>query len=161
MKKLLIAALAATALAGCGTHATPLATTAKAGVAAAKSADRALPVIMYVTANGNMGTSFVTPPNFPIRLQCYAMGDSFLTYTWNAWGPIFNFGPTATWTSPSMPGMYTVQVYVHNQQGQQVYTNLWFQVQPGARLDATSFSETQKDGALKPNTTGTTPKSAI
>jgi hypothetical protein len=153
VKKLLLVALTAMTLAGCGTS-RPNATVAPAAnhtnALAAKSAERFPPMIQYVTANGMMGYSFVAPPNYPMQFMCWATGDGFLNYTWQAWGPIFGMNQYANWTTPYQPGNYNVQVWVRSQTGEATWANIYVQVRPQAKLAVQEMSDADKETAKKP-----------
>lgn len=151
MRKLIAAATASLLLAGCGT-----AHMAKAPVrqgqalqAAKAKANDAFLRITYVTANGLMGTSFEAPANYQIRLQAYTTADwnAQLTWRWHAFGPIFGFNDTATWTTPAFEGTYTVDVQVDDRQNGSDWKTLWFRVKKDAKLAEVTLSDADKAAA--------------
>lgn len=148
MKKLLPFVFAAATLAGCGSHPVAPASAVRPGVTTAQAAksDARFPLtIQYVTANGMMGTSFTAPPNYPIQFYCYTMGSGMLQFIWNAFGPIFNFGAQANWTTPSTEGLYTVQVWVSSMEThEQAFQTLYVNIRNNAKLGITTLTDAEK-----------------
>ncbi|MDB5097918.1 MAG: hypothetical protein JWM80_2339 [Cyanobacteria bacterium RYN_339] len=151
MKKLLAAALLAAAVSGCGTHAAaPAAQAPAAKAVTAQASTKFQPIIHYITANGQMGQSFIAPPNYNIRLQAYATGDGPLTFNWQGWGIIMGFGDWANWVTPMMPGTYTVQLQARDNHGGLAWQTLWFTIRQRATLAPTELSAADKASAKGP-----------
>ena len=151
MKKLLPAAIVAAVVSGCGTHAAvPTAQAPASKAVAAKADTKFQPIIQYVTANGQMGHSFVAPPNYPIRLQAYAMGDGPLTFNWSGWGVVMGYGDWATWVTPMIPGTYTIQLQVRDTHGGFAWDTLWFQVRNRSGLAPAELTDADKANAKGP-----------
>jgi len=151
VKKLLPAALVAAAVSGCGHAALPSAQQTTAQAVAAKAASTKFqPIIQYITANGQMGHSFVAPPNYPIRLQAYAIGDGPLTFNWSGWGVVMGYGDWATWVTPMIPGTYTIQLQARDNHGGMAWDTIWFTVRNRAAFAAAEVSDADKASAKGP-----------
>ncbi len=156
MRKLIAAATASLLVAGCGTAhmaKAPVRQGQTAQAAKAKANDAFLR-ITYITANGLMGTSFTAPPNYQVRLRAYTTADwnAQLDWNWRAFGPIFGFNDSATWTTPSFDGTYTVDVQVRNRDNGWDWKTLYFRVQKNAKLAEAELDEADKAAAEGPVT---------
>ena len=174
MRKLIAATTAALFVAGCTAPAHPWASQyqsirgqagtaynaqsplqkAQGAQAARAKAPDAFLRITYITANGLMGSSFTAPPNHHVRFRAYTSADwnARLDWTWRAWGPIFGFDDTATWTTPTTEGTYTVDVQVRDRDNGWDWKTLYFRVEKDARFQASELGEAEKAGAQGPVT---------
>lgn len=160
MRKLIPAALLVAFVAGCGMSPAAKAPVRAAGKAqaASQAADSRFLHISYITANGQMGTSFDAPPNLYVRFRAYTSApyNAQLDWTWRAFGGFMNgFNDQATWTTPSFDGTYTVDVQVRDRQSGWDWKTLYFRIKRDAtEFTATTLSDAEKAKAQGPRSTG-------